>query len=164
MGQKLKKLYLNLKKPYFKSKMKRLNSHKYNVLLVKDDVGRPKPCTRRLPSNAFTFGKAETRDPEDAGKGKHEVQNCTIKTEPFFLKTNLVALCSSDLIVALLQRISLAKAGQRLQETEQVGTWHACHHCSRTYKRNHALLGHLSDAVAFFSCFRDNTCSEWSLT
>ena len=50
--------------------MKRLNSHKYNVLLVKDDVGRAKQSTRNLPTNNHTFGKAERRDPEDAGKGK----------------------------------------------------------------------------------------------
>ena len=52
------------------TKMKRLNSHKYNILLVKDDVGKPKPTTRRLPYQGFTFGKAEIRDPEDAGQGK----------------------------------------------------------------------------------------------
>ena len=51
--------------------MKRLNSHKYNVLLVKDDVGLAKPCTRRLPSDRFTFGKPEIRDPEDVRRGKH---------------------------------------------------------------------------------------------
>ena len=50
--------------------MKRLNSYKQNVLLVKDDVGRPKPCTRKLPGDSHTFGKAEIRDAEDAGKGK----------------------------------------------------------------------------------------------
>ena len=50
--------------------MKRLNSYKQNVLLVKDDVGRPKPTTRKLPQENFTFGKPEKRDPEDAGKGK----------------------------------------------------------------------------------------------
>ena len=50
--------------------MKRLNSHKYNVLLVKDDVGRPKPTTRCLPNQHFDFGKAVPRDAEDAGKGK----------------------------------------------------------------------------------------------
>ena len=50
--------------------MKRLNSYKQNVLLLKDDVGRPKPSTRRLPGNQFIFGKPEVRDPEDAGKGK----------------------------------------------------------------------------------------------
>ena len=50
--------------------MKRLNSHKYNVLLVKDDVGKPKPTTRCLPKNNFDFGKAVPRDAEDAGKGK----------------------------------------------------------------------------------------------
>ena len=50
--------------------MKRLNSHKYNVLLVKDDVGRAKQSTRNIPNESHTFGKAERRDPEDAGKGK----------------------------------------------------------------------------------------------
>ena len=50
--------------------MKRLNSHKYNVLLVKDDVGRAKNTTRRLPHDMHTFGKAEIRDPENAGQGK----------------------------------------------------------------------------------------------
>ena len=50
--------------------MKRLNSHKSNVLLVKDGVGKSKPCTRRLPGTSFTFGKPEIRDPEDAGQGK----------------------------------------------------------------------------------------------
>jgi len=40
-------------------------------LLLKDDVGRPKPSTRKLPGNNFVFGKPEIRDPEDAGKGKH---------------------------------------------------------------------------------------------
>ena len=50
--------------------MKRLNSHKYNVLLVKDDVGLAKPCTRDLPDTRFFFGKPEIRDPEDVRRGK----------------------------------------------------------------------------------------------
>lgn len=50
--------------------MKRANSYKYNVLLVKDDVGKPKPFTRKLPGESFTYGKPEIRDVEDAGKGK----------------------------------------------------------------------------------------------
>ena len=41
-----------------------------NILLVKDDVGRPKPNTRRLPADSFVFGKKEIRDLEDAGMGK----------------------------------------------------------------------------------------------
>ena len=52
--------------------MKRFNSHKTNVLLLKDDVGRPKPNTRKLPSDNFYFGKAEYRDPEDAGQGEYK--------------------------------------------------------------------------------------------
>jgi len=54
--------------------MKRLNSHKYNVLLVKDGIGVPKPCTRPLPSDRFAFGKPEVADPEDAHKGKSNAQ------------------------------------------------------------------------------------------
>ena len=50
--------------------MKRAHSYRYNVLLVKDDVGRPKPNTRKLPPNCFTYGKAEIRDIEDATAGK----------------------------------------------------------------------------------------------
>lgn len=48
--------------------MKRLNSHKYNVLLVKDDVGVAKPTTRRLPNKQFFYGRPEVRDAEDAHK------------------------------------------------------------------------------------------------
>lgn len=57
--------------------MKRLNSYKYNVLLVKDDVGVSKPSTRRLPSCNFTFGKAERRDAEGAAKGRFHFSSCS---------------------------------------------------------------------------------------
>ena len=50
--------------------MKRLNSQKYNVLLLKDDVGKPKPNTRRLPDEKFSFGRAIYRDAEDTGQGR----------------------------------------------------------------------------------------------
>ena len=46
--------------------MKRKDSHKYNVLLVKDDVGRAKPNTRKLPKPEFAYGKPEVYDDEDA--------------------------------------------------------------------------------------------------
>lgn len=42
----------------------------YNHLLLKDDVGRPKPTTRMLPEESFTYGKPEIRDPENASQGK----------------------------------------------------------------------------------------------
>ena len=54
--------------------MKRFNSYKNNVLLLKDDVGRPKPTTRKLPNNFFSFGKPEIRDAEDAGQGKSTIR------------------------------------------------------------------------------------------
>lgn len=40
-----------------------------NHLLLKDDVGRPKPSTRDLPYQDFTYGRAEIRDPEGASEG-----------------------------------------------------------------------------------------------
>lgn len=47
------------------------STRKHNVLLVKDDVGKAKPNTRRMPPNEFIFGKPERRDPEDAQAGKY---------------------------------------------------------------------------------------------
>ena len=32
---------------------------KTNYMVLKDDVGKPKPNTRRLPSKDFAFGKTE---------------------------------------------------------------------------------------------------------
>lgn len=55
--------------------MKTLHSHKYNVLLVKDGVGVPKPSTRDLPDERFAFGKPEVPDPEDAQKGKYSYRS-----------------------------------------------------------------------------------------
>ena len=62
--------------------MRQANSHKHNVLLLKDDVGRPKPSTRRLPGGPdFSFGKAERKDAEGARQGKFTGSNLLI----FFL-------------------------------------------------------------------------------
>lgn len=38
--------------------MKRANSQAHNILLLKDDVGKSKPTTRRLPRDTFVYGKA----------------------------------------------------------------------------------------------------------
>lgn len=45
-------------------------ARKRNILLVKDDIGKGKPNTRKLPSEQFAYGKPERRDPEDAKAGK----------------------------------------------------------------------------------------------
>jgi len=37
-----------------------------NVLLIKDNVGSAKPSTYNLPNIHFTYGKAPTKDPENA--------------------------------------------------------------------------------------------------
>ena len=44
-----------------------------NVLLLKDDVGQPKPTTHALPRHGHTYGKAEARDAENAAAGKYLV-------------------------------------------------------------------------------------------
>jgi len=46
-----------------------------NVLLVKDDVGKSKPVTRDLPTEAFAYGKSEERDPEGVAEGKAKPKN-----------------------------------------------------------------------------------------
>ena len=46
------------------------SARRQNILLVKDDIGKAKPITRKLPADQFTYGKAEKRDPEDARAGK----------------------------------------------------------------------------------------------
>ena len=42
----------------------------YNILLVKDGVGKSKPTVRDLPHESFTYGKPEIRDKEGVGDGK----------------------------------------------------------------------------------------------
>lgn len=41
---------------------------KKNVLLVKDDVGKAKPCVFKIPQHITTFGKPDDRSQEGAGK------------------------------------------------------------------------------------------------
>ena len=38
-----------------------------NALLVKDDVGRAKPCVMRLPPSNFAYGKPDRQDHEGVG-------------------------------------------------------------------------------------------------
>ena len=40
---------------------------KNNVLLVKDDVGKAKPSTVKLPKDGHAFGKPDNKDQEGAG-------------------------------------------------------------------------------------------------
>jgi len=39
-----------------------------NRLLVKDDVGKAKPCTVKLPKDGHSYGKPDNKDKEGAGK------------------------------------------------------------------------------------------------
>ena len=71
--------------------MKRTRGASNNVLLQKDDVGRPKPNTRKLPPDTFTFGKKEIRDIEDAGQGEYRLMLCRFCPFVFVLIT---LLCS----------------------------------------------------------------------
>ena len=38
-----------------------------NTLLVKDDVGRAKPCVMKLPPSNFAYGKPDRQDHEGVG-------------------------------------------------------------------------------------------------
>ena len=54
-----------------------------NTLLVKDDIGKPKPSTRKLPSEHFTYGKPNPLDTEGAGKVISSWQEHSVsKTQP----------------------------------------------------------------------------------
>ncbi len=48
-----------------------------NVLLVKDDVGKAKPTTRKIPSDQFAFGKANVFN-ESAAEGKSSLSKFII--------------------------------------------------------------------------------------
>lgn len=45
---------------------------KTNYLLTRDDVGRPKPNTRRLPSFDYAYGRPPMKDPEGVREGTFE--------------------------------------------------------------------------------------------
>lgn len=45
------------------------STNKSNPLLMKDDVGRPKPTTYALPQGEFTYGMPLHRDKEGAKEG-----------------------------------------------------------------------------------------------
>lgn len=58
--------------PTFKSSAQQILLGKSsNPLLVKDDVGKAKPATRRLPKGDFSYGKPEGKNLESAGEGKY---------------------------------------------------------------------------------------------
>ena len=42
--------------------------HKSNILLLKDDVGKSKPSTFRLPPQGFVYGKPDSKDQDGADK------------------------------------------------------------------------------------------------
>ena len=106
--------------------MKRANSYRYNVLLVKDDVGKSKPNTRRLPDQEFSYGKPEIRDIEDAGQGKYhsyaQLDTNTIENmlTPFFLTSGI----TMELFTTQRDR----NLGQRLQTAQQICHPPVSHH------------------------------------
>ncbi len=44
-----------------------MKSKQTNYLLLKDGIGKPRPFTRDLPEERFTYGKPLIYDPEGAG-------------------------------------------------------------------------------------------------
>lgn len=43
-----------------------ITNKKKNVLLLKDDVGRPRPPNYKLPDNNFRYGKPNIKEAEGA--------------------------------------------------------------------------------------------------
>ncbi len=67
-----------------------------NYLLLKDDIGRPKPSVRKLPNQSFTFGKPEIRDSENAGvittSWKLHNRSKVPETDKDFKRLNMVSV------------------------------------------------------------------------
>lgn len=53
-------------------------SQQRNHLLLKDDIGRPKPFTRDLPKEGFSFGMPLYRDKEGVAARKHRINDLSI--------------------------------------------------------------------------------------
>lgn len=67
-----------------------------NTLLVKDDIGKPKPSTRKLPGESFTYGKPNPLDDEGARKlisswNEHTVSR-TLPSDRDFKKLNAMSV------------------------------------------------------------------------
>ena len=74
--------------------MDRMN-HRNNILLVKDDVGKAKPTTVKLPPSGFVYGKPDYKQEPGAGivtgewKG-HQQSEYPSKNELDFKKINKI--------------------------------------------------------------------------
>jgi hypothetical protein len=76
-----------------------------NCLLVKDDVGRSKPTTRKLPSETHMYGKACPKNIESAGAGNVpyllvlnlNVLQLLLTGEPTSLSTQTKIRCRTSL-------------------------------------------------------------------
>jgi len=69
-----------------------------NILLLKDDVGVPKPSTHALPRYGHTYGKAEARDRENAAavssKWKYHAPSTINQRDKDFLQMNKTCLAA----------------------------------------------------------------------
>ena len=75
-----------------------------NILLLKDDVGRGRGSTHKLPENDHSYGVPNQRDKVGASVCK------------FYLS---LFILQSDLVLADAQHSAEEDNGQRLHETEQ---------------------------------------------
>lgn len=77
---------------------------KTNILLQKDDIGKSKPCTVKLPNKAHAYGKADIKDAAGAGVITsswvvHQPSKNTISQQKDFRKINKLGLQSRDIDV-----------------------------------------------------------------
>ena len=78
-----------------------------NILLVKDDVGKAKPSTRKLPSEHMAFGKANRFDESAAQGTSHSYHPLPLST---FQETSLTVSFSIAFNLTKTLLISLASS------------------------------------------------------
>ena len=69
-----------------------------NVLLVKDDVGRPKPTTKNLPGEDFAFGRDKRYVESAAQSESHLSDYCLLINYPFVISVTYFSLHNRQLI------------------------------------------------------------------
>ena len=53
-------------------------TNKNNILLVKDDIGKAKPTTHKLPGNSHIYGKPDIKD----NHGARDITSSWVTHEP----------------------------------------------------------------------------------
>ena len=68
-----------------------------NILLQKDDIGKSKPCTVKLPAAGHAYGKADVKEDYGAGActsswAEHQKSKNTVSGQKDFKKINKMGI------------------------------------------------------------------------